>query len=401
VRADPAQKGLLYAGTETGVYVSWDDGGRWQSLQLKLPVVPVTDLVVKDDDLVISTQGRGFWILDDLSPVRQASPTLVSAGAHLYKPRPAYRFFGGSGRRPRPGVGQNPPDGAIVYYFLENAPKEKDEITLQFLDGSGKVLRSVSNLDKKDKDGEEKEGESEGGSQGEDDEGGAPKKIPAKAGLNRFAWNLRLEEATKVKKMILWGGGTDGPVVVPGTYQVKLVVGDKSRTQPVEVRKDPRLGTTQVEYEKQFDLFLKIRDTLSQTHDAILRIRAAREQVGAAADRAKSTPEERVIGDAAEALEKKLTAVEEELYQTKNKAEQDPLNYPIRLNNKLAWLANVVGSADAAPTDAVYAVFENISRKVAAQLATLEKVLSTDLPAFNQLVKDKGVPAVVLKPEKR
>jgi len=401
VRSDPAQKGLLYAGTETGVYVSWDDGARWQSLQLKLPVVPVTDLVVKDDDLVISTQGRGFWILDDLTPVRQASPTLVSAGAHLYKPRPAYRFFGGTGRRPRPGVGQNPPDGAIVYYFLESAPKEKEEITLQFLDGSGKVLRSVSNLDKKDKDGEEKEGESEGGSQGEDDEGGAPKMIPAKAGLNRFAWNLRLEEATKVKKMILWGGGTEGPVVVPGTYQVKLVVGDKSRTQPVEVRKDPRLGTTQVEYEKQFDLLLEIRDALSQTHDAILRIRTAREQVGAAADRAKSKPEEKLIGDAAEALEKKLTAVEEELYQTKNKAEQDPLNYPIRLNNKLAWLANVVGSADAAPTDAAYAVFENISRKIAAQLATLEKVLAADLPAFNQLVKDKGVPAVVLKPEKR
>jgi photosystem II stability/assembly factor-like uncharacterized protein len=395
VREDPAAKGLLYAGTETGVYVSWDDGAHWQSLQLKLPAVPVTDLALKDGDLVVSTQGRGFWILDEASTLRQIKPDLASAEAHLFEPAAAYRFFGGGGRRSRPGVGQNPPDGAILSYFLKSAPKEKEEITLEILDASGASLRTFSNIAK------EEEGEKKESGGGDDDErgGGGSKTLPAKAGLNRFAWDLRLTEATKVKGMILWGGTTDGPVVVPGTYQAKLTAGGKSSTQRFEVRKDPRLSVTPAELQKQFDLLLQIRDTLGAAHDAILRIRGARDQVSAAAERAKGTPEAKAIADAAEELKKKLTVVEEALYQTKNKAQQDPLNYPIRLNDKLAALADVVASAEAAPTEGSLVVYADLSQKIRAQLASLEAVLTTELPAFNSLVKAKDVPAVVLKPE--
>jgi photosystem II stability/assembly factor-like uncharacterized protein len=396
VREDPARKGLLYAGTETGLYVSWDDGGRWQSLQLKLPVVPVTDLVIKDDDLVVSTQGRSFWVLDDLSPLRQAEPAIADEEAHLFKPRTAYRFFGGGGRRPRPGLGSNPPDGAIVYYSLKTAPKEKEEISLELLDSSGKLLRRYSNLPK-DKGKRKGEGEAERQEEGERQEQEGARLLPAKAGLNRFAWNLRLEEATKVEGMILWGRGTEGPVVVPGTYQARLTAGGRSWTEPFEVRKDPRVATSAADYQKQFELMLKIRDRLSEIHDAILRIRGVRDQVAAAVEHAKGTPAETPVNDAGETFKKKLTGIEEALYQTKNKADEDPLNYPIRLNNKLAWLSNVVGSADGAPTDASYAVFDDLSTKIAEQLAALKNVLAADGEAFNHLIRDKDVPAVALK----
>jgi photosystem II stability/assembly factor-like uncharacterized protein len=386
VREDPARRGLLYAGGETGVYVSIDGGGRWQSLQLKLPVVPVTDMVVKDGDLVISTQGRGFWILDDISPLRQVSATLASTDAFLLAPRPAIRFFGGV--KPRPGAAPNPPNGALLSYWLKAEPKEKEEITIEILDANGRTIRRLSNLAK----GEEDEKKGEG-----NDDGAAPKTLPAKAGLNRFAWDLSAEAPTKIKGMILWGSLPDGPVVVPGTYTARLSVAGKTASETFEVRKDPRVTTSDADLQKQYALLLKIRDRLSEAHDAILKLRAVRDQATAAVDRAKGSSHEKAVADAAEALKKKLTAVEEALYQTKNKAEEDPLNFPIRLNNKLSLLAGVVGSADAAPTDNSYVVFDDLSARIGAELTRLADVLGMDLPAFNRLVREKDVPAVVVK----
>jgi photosystem II stability/assembly factor-like uncharacterized protein len=399
VREDPARRELLYAGTETGVYFSFDDGGRWQPLRLDwpekeaakpedakpgLPVVPVTDLVVKEGDLVVSTQGRGFWILDDLSPLRQMTPEVSTAGSHLFKPRTAYRFFGGSS--PRPGRGQNPPSGAILYYTLKAAPKENEEVTLELLDAKGASIRKVSSKPKEDDEPDP-----------DDDGPKPPRALPARAGLNRYAWDLRHEDATKIKKMILWSGGVQGPVVVPGRYQARLTVGGKTFTESFEVEADPRLATTQADYEKQLELLVGIRDKVSAAHDGILELRAARDQIDAAVKRAGAGGENQVIADAAEALKKKLTAVEEALYQTKNRSEQDPLNYPIRLNDKLGYLAGVVGSAEAAPTDQSYAVWEDLSAKVDVELARLKEALSTDLDAFNTLVRDQNIPAVVLK----
>ena len=388
VREDPERKGLLYAGTETGVYVSFDSGEHWQSLQLKLPVVPVTDLVVKDRDLVASTQGRSFWILDDLSPLRQLYPELAKKPAHLFAPRPAYRFFGGSVARP--GMGPNPPNGAIVYYTLAAAPKEGEEVTIEFLDAGGKSIRKFSSQG----DPEEEPSRAEGrGREGRD-----ASKVPAKPGLNRFAWDLRHPDASRFKGMILWAGGVRGPVVTPGTYQVRLTAGGAAQTQSFELRKDPRLAVSPDDYQRQLDLSLRIRDQLSATHDAVKRIRELREQVKAALERAKlAAPAEQGIADAGEALLKKITAVEEALYQTKNQSDQDPLNFPIRLNNKLASLAGVVGSADAAPTAQAEAVYADLAGRIDEQLAALKSALETDLAAFNDLVREKKVPAVAVK----
>ena len=197
--------------------------------------------------------------------------------------------------------------------------------------------------------------------------------------------------------MILWGGVTRGPVLAPGAYQVRLTAGGQSLTQPLEVRKDPRLATTDDDYRKQYDLLVKIRDKVTETHDAVTRIRETRDQLKGVAERAKGN---KAIADAADALGKKLTVVEEELYQTKNQSSQDPLNFPIRLNNKLAALAGVVGGGDAAPTDQSYAVYDDVAGRIDTQLARLREVVETDVPAFNALVRAQNVPAVVLSPPK-
>jgi hypothetical protein len=446
VREDPARKGLLFLGTETGAYVSFDDGGRWQPLQMalpgtvpppapaaspsprgreaapspapdrpegaraprpepspspaadedrvsgRLPVVPITDMVVKGNDLVVSTQGRAFWILDDIAPLRQIGAG-DPVGLRLFKPSPALRFFGGGGFGQSRTVGQNPPNGAIIYYVLPAEPKEKEEVTLELLDSSGKVVRKLSN---REREGAERP--AGGGGEEEDFFGPrGPRRIPAKAGLNRFAWDLRGEEASRFRGMILWGGGTQGPVVHPGTYQARLTAGGQTLTESFEVRPDPRLTTAQADYEKQYALLTQIRDKLTETHDAIVRIREVREQVKGVADRTKGN---KAIADAADALGKKLTAIEEELYQTKNQSNQDPLNYPIRLNNKLSSLAGVVAGADAAPTDQSHAVYQDLAGKIDAQLTRLRDVVATDVPAFNKLVRDQDVPAVVVR-EKR
>jgi photosystem II stability/assembly factor-like uncharacterized protein len=388
VREDPARKGLLYAGTETGVYVSFDDGANWQPLQLNLPVVPITDLVLKDHDLVASTQGRSFWILDDVTPLHQIDREVQSAEAHLFEPRAAYRFQSSPGFLAPQHVGKNPPNGAIVYYHLRQAPGEKEELSLEFLDASGKLVKKITNLQ------EEEEPPSFLAELGITP---PPTRLTPKAGLNRFAWNLRHQDASKFKGMILWAGNVNGPLVSPGRYQVRLAVGGKSQTRSFEVKKDPRLAATQADLDRQLALLLKIRDKLTETHDAISRIREVREQVKAVAERARTAGEGKAVQDAAAALTRKLTAVEEALYQTQNQSNQDPLNFPIRLNNKLASLAGAVASADAAPTRQSEEVYADLSGRIDAELARLRETLASDVPAFNALVKEHAVPAIVVK----
>jgi hypothetical protein len=199
----------------------------------------------------------------------------------------------------------------------------------------------------------------------------------------------------------MWSGGTTGPRVMPGTYQVKLTIDGKTLTQSFEVKKDPRLETSPADFAKQQELLLKIRDKFSETSEAVLQIRDLRKQIDEITNRTKDQPNGKTIADAAKALNAKLTAVEEELYQTRNQSSQDPLNYPIRLNNKLAALTGVVGGSDSAPTDQSYAVFEDLALKINAQLKRLEEAIRTDLPAFNRIVRDQDVPAVIVKGKAR
>ena len=400
IREDPNRKGMLYAGTETGLYVSFDNGANWQPMQFNLPVVPITDLVVhkREHDLIAATQGRSFWIFDDLPLLHQMSETgsiKLSPENKLFKPEDTYRTQGGGGMPlpPTAVVGKNPPNGVVVYYSLKNKPTS--ETTLEFFDAAGKSIRKFTASA-----APRSPGESSSSSGGEEGAAGGPPpaRLSADAGLNRFVWDMRYTEATRFPGMILWAGETRGPRVVPGNYQVKLTVDGKTLTETFTVKPDPRLSTTPADYAKQLDLALKIRDKLTETHNAIIKIRDVRKQIDDLLKRMKEQPNLKVINDAATGLNKNLTAIEEALYQTKNQSSQDPLNFPIRLNNKLAALGGVVARAEYAPTEQSFAVYQELSNQIDAQLQKLSQVLKTEVPAFNELVKSQSVPAVVVRP---
>jgi photosystem II stability/assembly factor-like uncharacterized protein len=428
VRVDPRRAGLLFAGTEHGVYVSFNDGALWQSLQLNLPVSPVNDLVIKNSDLVVATHGRSFWVLDDISPLEQYDDSIPQRETHLFSPSKANHtvFRGGGGN-----VGKNPPAGAVIDYWLKTSLKKSDatkaeqakvsaanenlaaksdtgsatsasasadvkkpdaesespKITLAILDSSGKVIRKFP-----------KKKEESGGGEEEDffNRGGGAANLSVDAGLNRFVWDLRYEGATEVPKAPLWGGSTDGPEALPGKYQVRLTVLGKSYTAPLEIAADPRLKISQEDLAKQFDLLLKIRDKVTETDVAILQIRDLREQMKAIDARLKNDPRAKVIADAGKALDKKMTVVEEALIQTKAKSGQDVLNFPVRLNNDLVALGGVVESADSAPTKQSYEVFDVLSKSVDEQLAKWKAIVASDVAAYNGLVKQQEVPALIL-----
>jgi len=430
VRADPGRPGLLFAGTEQGVYVSFNDGALWQSLQLNLPTVPVNDLVIKNTDLVVATHGRSFWVLDDITPLEQYEDSIPQQEAHLFAPASAnHTVFRGSFFVPSGAVGKNPAAGAVIDYWLKAALKKPDQakpqasgagaevapakneaspvtssaetrktdtesseapkITLEILDTAGKVIRKYP---KKEEPGDEEEDFFN-----RDRSTGS---LPADAGLNRFVWDLRYEGATKVPKAPLWGGNTNGPEALPGMYQVRLTVLGKTYTAPLEIKADPRLKIGQEDLAKQFDLLLKIRDKITETDDTIIQIRDLREQINTIGTRLKSDPRAKVIADAGKTLDTKMTVVEEALIQTRAKSGQDVLNFPVRLNNHLVALSGVVGSADSAPTKQSYEVFDMLSKAVDEQLAKWKVILSTDVAAYNNLVKQQEVPALmVTQPE--
>jgi photosystem II stability/assembly factor-like uncharacterized protein len=402
VREDPDKRGLLYAGTETGLYLSFDDGANWQSMQFNLPVVPITDLAIhkREKELVAATQGRAFWIFDDLPMLHQvmdAGGFKAIGDTKLFKPKEAYRMPGGGGfQLPATAtVGKNPAGGVVVYYSLKAKPTT--DVVMEFFDANGKSVRKFTGrLPRPGPSGGSATPAQAAVVEGEGF-GGAAAQVPTDAGLNRFVWDMRYTEAVRFPGMILWAGETRGPKVVPGTYQVKLTVDGSTLTETFEVKSDPRLTTTGAEYAKQLDLSLKIRDKLNETHNAIISIRDVKKQVDDLVKRVGS--QSKPIADAGTALNKKLTEVEEALYQTKNQSSQDPLNFPIRLNNKLAALGGVVSQSETPPNEQSYAVYEELVADIDAQLSKLAQLMKTDVPSFNQLVRDANIPAIVVKPQ--
>ncbi len=426
IRADPDRAGLLYAGTETGLYVSFDDGAHWQSLQRNLPVVPIHDLAVKNQDLVAATHGRAFWVLDDLTPLHQMADGIADDAAHLFAPRPTIRFKSGLRRfheggpaqgylsvggwaqttyqDPKPGspltffeAGRNPTDGVVINYYLKEKPDAP--ISLTFLDASGNEIKTFKSEEKKPEDGE-KRAESQHAARPTDGAQHSEKKepkVPADAGMNRFVWNMRYPDATNVPGAIFWAGGVDGPIAPPGQYQARLTVGDTTRTVPFEIRKDPHVAATQEDLDAQFDLLLKIRDQLTRTSEGINRLRDVRAQVEGWEKRIEGREDAEGVRTAATALKKTLTEIEEELIQVRSKALEDPLNFPVKLNNKLATLSGAVASADTAPARQTYAVYDDLSTKIGLHLIALATVIETDVSEFNQLVGKLDVPAILPK----
>ena len=383
IREDPDRKGFLVAGTEFGMYISFDDGAAWRPFQLNLPIVPIADLAFdkRERELVVATQGRAFWILDDVPLLYELSPEALSKPAHLFQPKDAIRGVDGfpvpSGRP----LGQNPPSGAAIYYSFREKPK--GEATLEILDSEGKLVKKFSSGEKKAEQPADPEAEAFGPrTPGE--------KLPAEAGLNRFVWNLRYADAVKFPGMIFWAGSVTGPMAVPGKYTAKLTVDGKSHTKTFQVLPDPRLKTTPEEYAAQLALALRIRDKLSAVNEGVVQIREAKKQLARFDKDAK-------VGEAAKDLEKKMTEVEEALYQTKNHASEDPLNFPIKLNNKLAALKGTVEDSDTGPTRQAEMVYEDLATQSNVEMEKLKTLLSGELAAFNERVRKAAIPAVEVK----
>jgi len=397
VREDPGRRGLLYTGTETGVYVSVDDGESWQSLKGNLPVVPVYDLDVKEGDLVAGTHGRSFWILDDVSPLHQITDEIARASIHLLRPRDTYRLLSQSGHEPtakrgknyslsmlgigaasyqRPvsdgsarrvwlDAGENPPDGVIMGYYFKEEPE--GEVTLTITDSEGTEAGRFSNED----DG-----------------------LPVSAGMNRFVWDMRYPDAEPMP-----GGDTEtkggpvrnGPLAPPGTYEATLSAGGEIHKQIFALLKDPRSDATQEELEEQFDLLIKVRDKLSQTRRAVGRARSLGDQVAEWERRAEGEPQ---IAEAAGTINDKLSAIELELAQDNRQGKVRRMERA-RLNEKLGELPAVVSSTDARPTQGCYDVFDDLSVRVDAQLDNLQEVVDTDIRQFIEILREMEIPLVV------
>ena len=432
IREDPRQQGLLYVGTETGIQFSPDDGATWAPLRSNLPVVPVYDLAIKGDDLVAGTHGRSFWILDDLTPLRDFAATPDADSNRLHKPRIAIRHLlqwsatafrsgdensvnymmglgansgflvrtdeNGAVSRAYLDAGENPPHGAIIYYSLREKPDEPIELTI--CDGSGEVIREFTSRCEAD---DSAEGESNGGESAEEI------RAPAKAGLNRFVWDLRYEDSYKSiensperpKRDSLVkppAGGGSGPVASPGGYLVKLKVGDESFEQSFEIAKDPRVSATDDDFAAQLELACSIRDRIADAHRAIDRLRSIQRQLSEWESKASSE----VAGDhfaeiatAAKELRAELTDVEAVLIQIADECSTDTLRLPRQLIARLSTLASVVAIADAAPPQQARDLFEDLSTQLDEVLVRLDRLIAEDVAAFNEAIENSDMPAVV------
>jgi photosystem II stability/assembly factor-like uncharacterized protein len=393
VREDPARRGLLYAGTETGLYVSFDDGATWRSFQRNLPATPITDLAVKNGDLVVATQGRGFWILDDLAPLHAWSDETRQAGVRLFKPRPAVRVRvreQDPEDSPPTAVGKNMPAGVIVDFWLKDKPAEKDKVTLEFLAGD-RVLRTFTNQKEK-KDSEEDDVVGDDGDQDKE------KPLELKAGLNRFEWDMRILKPTLVPKAVFNEGTKQPPKVAPGTYQVRLTIGDRVLTETAEVRPQPNVPATAEDLQAQHELLTAIRDRLSEAHDTVMRIRDLEAQVKGLSGRMEKTGKGDAVKTKATALAASLTAVEEKLWNPRIKADEDDLNYEPKLDHELTNLAGLVASADARPTPSEVVYYDLLKGRLAAVQAELARVIDGDVAEFNRLLQQSGIAPVLALP---
>jgi photosystem II stability/assembly factor-like uncharacterized protein len=375
IREDPKRRGLLFLGTETSIHVSFDDGANWQSLRLELPVAPVHGIQVKHDDLVIGTHGRSFHILDNISVLRQISATTTTEPVVVFDPADATRSVS---------------RGVVVDYYLQ---KPADKVTIEFLDAAGKTVRTFES-------GVEPAGRGRGGEPGEGAEeeegrgrgrGGQAARVTGRQGMNRFTWNMRYPDATTFPGIILWAASTSGPMAPPGKYQVTLTANGVTRAQDFEIRRNATVKTvTDADLVEQFELAKQINETVTAANQAVIRIRRIKEQIAERVAKAGDAS----LTQAGTALSDKLTEVEGEIYQHRNRSSQDPLNYPIRLNNKLAALQGVVESGDSRPTDQSYAVFKELSGRLDTQLTRLETILKTDVAAFNATLSAAKLPAI-------
>lgn len=377
LRADKKRPGLLYAGTEYGMYISYDDGMNWKPFQLNLPVVPITDLTIKENDLIVGTQGRSIYILDDLSVVQQHNEAIMAKSLHVFSPYAAYRMQGRGGDRGGSGsqknVGENPPNGIVIPYYIKNAP-DSISASITIMDRNRKEIKTFKT-------------------------GAKENKIDVVTGMNRFIWDMNYADAERIPEgLIVWNGNVNGAKSVPGMYIAKFKAGKDSAEINFEIKGDPNYKISQAEYEDQFNFLITVRDKFSEVITALKNIGALRKQMNEFAERlGKNYPDE--IKKAAEAINKKITTIEEALHQTKAKSGQDVLNYPIRLDDKLSNIYDNAANGVAAPSKQVKEAYAQISGEINEQLNAFKNVLEQDVPQLNRLIHEKTLPVIGLKKE--
>ncbi|MGB2341964.1 MAG: WD40/YVTN/BNR-like repeat-containing protein [Flavobacteriaceae bacterium] len=363
VRTDPGQKGLLYAGTENGMYVSYDDGASWKSFQKNLPIVPITDLAVKDNSLIVATQGRSIWMIDDLTVLHQLKSISTAAKTVLFEPKDSYRTSGRGGKTSLT-AGTNLPNGVIVHYYLKNYDAEKDVVELQFKEQDGTLIKSYSTKDDKNK-------------------------LDVEKGGNQFVWNTRFEGAEKIKGMIFWSASFSGAKAVPGEYKVSLIVNGKEQEKPFRIIPNPVSESSVADMQKQFDFVNKVNQTVDRAHKAIKNIRSINGKLKEFVEQNKTDSTATTLVKQAEKIQKSLTQIEETLYQTQNRSNQDPLNFPIRLTNKLGHLNRLITMDDFPPTAQDEAVRKELTTTVDQTMEAYKKIIDQDVIEFNKVFKNE------------
>lgn len=396
IRADPERQGMLWAGTESGLYLSLDDGKNWQAFQQNLPIVPITDIALKDDDVIIATQGRSFWVLDDISWLQQHQSSHHKQTLYVYTPGMTHRMNGSVSKKPV-NAGTNAPNGVIFDFYVQNKPKVADKKTpkddgakgdasepkeqdndkalplhISIYDDQGKKIKFFAS--DSDKKGE---------------------KLAVTKGHNRFVWNMRHQAAKDFKGMIVWAGNVSGAKAIPGNYTAEFKLGEQIQKVTFTIEKDPRITTTQAQLKQQRDYIVSVTEKTTEVTQSIKQIRGYYQQIQQVTDGLDSEIEtEKALIESGKLLKKKLKKVEEALYQTKNQSNQDPLNFPGRLLNSLMGLKSQVQRGDYPPTDQALQLKDEVFNKINEQLTVLSQIIDNDVKAFNALVASSQLPAL-------
>ncbi len=373
IRADKKRAGLLYTGTEYGMYISYDDGANWRPFQQNLPIVPITDMTIKNNDLVVATQGRALWVLDDLTAVQQFDANMVNKNLHVLPINESYRRDGFVNMNAK-NAGTNPPNGAVINFYAKDI-LDSTKASISILDKNKKLIKTFA-TDAKEKND----------------------KFEINKGMNQFVWNMYYPEAEKIEGMILWNGTVAGPKAAPGQYFAKVKVGKDSTELAFTILANPSYKITQQEYEEQFGTLLSIRDKFSDIQKSIKNIRDIRTQINGFTERmGKDLPKE--IKEKGDTIAKQLTTIEEALYQTKAKSGQDVLNYPIRLNDKISGLYDYANSGNNAPTKQLKQAYTDLAAMADVQINKLKTLMDVDVVELNKMIREKAVPVISAKKE--
>ena len=375
IRADKKRQGLLYAGTEYGMYISYDDGENWTSFQLNLPIVSITDLTIKNNDLVVATQGRAFWMIDDLSLVQQFNPSVKTKSLHVYAVNPAYRMpaivtrWGGAVSAPANSA-VNPPKGAVINFYAGKV-SDTSKASITIFDKNKKQIAVKTTEDKS-------------------------KSLKLSAGNNQFVWDLQYPEADKIDDLILWNGTPGSITAIPGNYTAVVRVDKDSVEVPFTILADPNYKCSQEDYEAQLNFLLKVHGKFNEIIKGIKDIRSAKSQMSDFVQKQGSNcPAE--VKQLADSLSKALSAIEDKLHQTKAKSGQDVLNFPIRLDDKIGGVFDMANSGNMAPAKQSIEVFNELSSQANIELEKINGILRDGISSLNKLITAKGLSTVVVK----